>query len=213
MPTATLTRILLNPAHPTVRRDLADYPSLHHTLMSLFPDDLGPHPRAAAGVLHRIEPGHRHPVLLMQSLLPPDLHRLPRRYGTAAQRPLDPVLTALVPGRTVRYRITANPSRRSPGRTQDPPARCGRLHALHGDAALAWWARRAQAAGLDLVTTTSRPRPFCRSDRTQPGPHKHLVQFDGLARVSDPEALTRALLEGIGRAKTYGGGLLSLAPA
>nr|WP_246421854.1 type I-E CRISPR-associated protein Cas6/Cse3/CasE [Nocardiopsis mwathae] len=38
------------------------------------------------------------------------------------------------------------------------------------------------------------------------------VSYDGRLIVTDPAAFTAALKEGIGRAKAYGCGLLSLAP-
>ncbi|MGI5041579.1 type I-E CRISPR-associated protein Cas6/Cse3/CasE [Streptomyces sp. JAC128] len=40
-----------------------------------------------------------------------------------------------------------------------------------------------------------------------------MTQFDGFARITDTGLLTHALKNGIGRAKTYGAGLLSLVPA
>jgi CRISPR system Cascade subunit CasE len=36
--------------------------------------------------------------------------------------------------------------------------------------------------------------------------------FDGLAVITDPEHVRAAVCEGIGRGKSYGCGLLSLAP-
>jgi CRISPR system Cascade subunit CasE len=38
------------------------------------------------------------------------------------------------------------------------------------------------------------------------------VQFDGLLAIADPEAARGAVLAGIGKGKSYGFGLLSLAP-
>ncbi|MGX8910214.1 type I-E CRISPR-associated protein Cas6/Cse3/CasE [Streptomyces netropsis] len=57
------------------------------------------------------------------------------------------------------------------------------------------------------------PRPFPRSTRNLPGPHHHLTQFDGTARITDPDLLTTALHTGIGKGKPYGAGLLSLTSA
>ncbi|GAA3797478.1 type I-E CRISPR-associated protein Cas6/Cse3/CasE [Streptomyces coacervatus] len=216
MPTATLTRIRLNLAHPTVRRDLADYTALHRTVMRLLPDHLGPHPRQIAGALFRLERGNRQGLLLVQTRISPDLTALPHHYGQADTRDLTAMLGALTPGRRVRYRITANPStrsRRPPGPGEQPLPKHGRVLALDDAAALAWWHRRATQAGLHLHTTTSEPKPFRRSGRDQPGPVHRLLQFDGTALITDPAALTDALLTGIGRAKSYGAGLLSLAPA
>lgn len=39
------------------------------------------------------------------------------------------------------------------------------------------------------------------------------MRYDGTAIVTDPDALAEAVLVGIGRAKSYGAGLLSLARA
>ncbi|MEU6964990.1 type I-E CRISPR-associated protein Cas6/Cse3/CasE [Streptomyces chrestomyceticus] len=217
MHTAILTQILPNLRYPAVRRDLADYPALHHTLMRLVPDGLGPHPRQRAGLLFRLETDARQPVLLIQTTLAPALERLPRGYSPARTRDLTPLLNTLTPGRQVRYRITANPSVRRhlppPGipTPPGPPPRHGTVTALHGEDAAAWWRRRATGAGLTLLTLTMHGRPFRRTDG--PGPYHRLVQYDGTARITDPALLADALCTGIGKAKPYGAGLLSLAPA
>ena len=216
MPTATLTRIRLNLAHPTVRRDLADYTALHRTVMQLMPDDLGPHPRQTAGALFRLERDHHQPHLLVQSRIPPDLARLPHHYGAADSHDLTSMFRALTAGRPVRYRITVNPSQRSrrpPGPGENSLPKHGRVLALDDTAALAWWHRRATQAGLHLHTTSYEPKPFHRSAHHQNSPVHRLFQFDGTALITDPAALTETLLTGIGRAKSYGAGLLSLAPA
>ncbi|MFF4234031.1 type I-E CRISPR-associated protein Cas6/Cse3/CasE [Streptomyces sp. NPDC001820] len=219
MHTATLTRIRLNLRHPAVRRDLADYPGLHKTLMRLAPDHLGPQPRRQAGLLFRLDPHLRQPTLLVQTTTPPDLAALPSGYGTADTRDLTPLLTALRPGQRVHYRITANPSARAGQRPTPTPAdtsarrRPRPVIALHGNDAMAWWRRRAEMAGLALESATMLPRDFRRPHRSQPGPCHRLVQFDGTAHITDAAALADALCTGIGKTKSYGAGLLSLAPA
>ncbi|MFF0744946.1 type I-E CRISPR-associated protein Cas6/Cse3/CasE [Streptomyces sp. NPDC004111] len=216
MHTATLTRIHLNLNNRTVRRDLADYPTLHRTVMLLAPDGLGPCPRQEAGLLFRLEPESDPPVLLIQSTQPPDLSRLPPLYGTTAMHSLEHLFAGLHPGRRVCYRITASPLRwaHHPP-TQDPttaPPRRSTPVLLAGDDALAWWHRRATAAGLALESSSMSPRPFRRAS-ARPGPWYRLTQFDGTARIAEPEILAQALCAGIGKAKSYGAGLLTLAPA
>ena len=80
----------------------------------------------------------------------------------------------------------------------------------------AWLQRKAQAAGFEILsfdvsspgTSVSRKNPA--KDRSR---QAHLaVRFDGRLRVRDPEALSETLRRGIGSAKGYGFGLLSLAP-
>ncbi|MBT2530135.1 type I-E CRISPR-associated protein Cas6/Cse3/CasE [Streptomyces sp. ISL-99] len=211
----TLTRIALNPHHKAVRTDLADAVSLHKTLMRLVPDGLGPSPRAAAGLLFRLEQGCD-PVLLIQTSHRPVLTRLPTHYGIAQSRDLAPLLQALTTGLAVRYRITAAPTAALSATAVPHPEtgrRRGKITALTGDDAIAWWQRRAATAGLDILTVATADRPFNRKDRSRPGPYDALMQFDGTARVTDPHQLRTSLHSGIGRAKPYGAGLLSLAPA
>ncbi|MFF7723695.1 type I-E CRISPR-associated protein Cas6/Cse3/CasE [Streptomyces luteogriseus] len=212
----SLTRLVLNPRHPAAKADLADVDSLHKTLMRLVPDHIGPTPRARAGLLFRAEPGPE-PVLLVQTTDTPDLTALPTHYGTARTLDLTPLLSTLTPGRTMRYRITAAPTvARSAGNPTPHPVtgkRRGKITHLTGNEAIAWWQRRAAAAGLEPVTVSSLSRPFPRARITRSAPYFTLTQFDGLARITDTTHLIHALKTGIGRAKSYGAGLLSLAPA
>ncbi|MFF7266826.1 type I-E CRISPR-associated protein Cas6/Cse3/CasE [Streptomyces cyaneofuscatus] len=213
----TLTRLHLNLTHPTARRDLNDTIALHRTLMRLVPDNLGNHPRHTTNLLFRLEPDHpgQPPVLLVQSTTRPDPDRLPAHYATATLHPLTGLLAHLTPHRRVRYRITASPSRRNHGVPQPhrPTPRPRSLTPLTGADALAWWHRRATQAGLNCTSHPHMtPAPF-HPTRPGPSPQHHLTRFDGTATITDPEALTHALITGIGRGKSYGAGLLSLLPA
>ncbi|MGW0939726.1 type I-E CRISPR-associated protein Cas6/Cse3/CasE [Streptomyces sp. NPDC002666] len=212
----SLTRIVLDPHDTAVRADLADVDSLHKTLMRLVPDLNGPTPRATTGLLFRTEPGPD-PTLLVQMAHTPDLTALPTNYGTAQTLDLTPLLNSLTPGRTMRYRITAAPTiARSAGNPTHHPVtgkRRGKITHLTGDDALAWWQHRATATGLEPLTLSGLPRPFPRTRYARSAPYFTLTQFDGLARITDTSLLTHALTNGIGRAKSYGAGLLSLAPA
>lgn len=210
---ATLTRIRLNHHSPDVRRDLADAVNLHKTVMRLAPDDLGPNARQQAGLLFRLDDDVE-PVLLVQSRQPPGLDRLPDKYGTAESRDLAPMFSALTSGLAVHYRITANASTRLPDQADSRPGhrRRGKVIKLTGERALAWWDDRATRSGLALHTIDATPCSF-RARRGQPGPMHPLTRFEGIAEITDPDRLRHALLNGIGRGKPYGAGLLSLAPA
>ncbi|OAR21863.1 type I-E CRISPR-associated protein Cas6/Cse3/CasE [Streptomyces sp. ERV7] len=101
---------------------------------------------------------------------------------------------------------------------------------------LDWLLTRAERHGFTIPPTpTPTPAPGLTADATHtPGPavtitsrdilrfHKHrngpritlsTATFEGRLRVTDPTALRVALLQGIGPAKGYGQGLLTLAPA
>jgi CRISPR system Cascade subunit CasE len=225
---AWLTRLTLNPGHRRVQQDLADAAGLHRRVMKLVPDDLGDSPRAGAGVLFRLDTRHvGPPVLLVQTRVPIRTDRLPDGYAQVATRDMTPMLTTLRPGLPVRYRLIGNTVRRC-GRNSTAGS-WKQAIALHGDDAARWWAGKAAASGLNLHAGTADPADSLVSwhaDKTAgpstgTAPRKgeaHRIAraatlFEGTATVRDPEALREALLQGIGRSKNYGCGLLSLAPS
>lgn len=63
---------------------------------------------------------------------------------------------------------------------------------------------------LTVLTVSAQSQ---RDIRTKGGIRLAVVRFDGIATVTDAGLARQAVLEGIGRGKSYGCGLLSLAPA
>lgn len=219
--TVWLTRIVPNPRSADAWRDLTGARGaihLHHRLMALFPDNAGPSPRARFGVLFRTEETHNGKHILLQSTHKPDVTRLPDGYGTAVCRPLDPLLDALRPGLTIRYRCVASAVRK-PGATTRALYRLPAVVPLVGDAADDWWERQADAAGIKPLSVSSQRVGMVRGPRGDDGPAaqqqiRHArTQFDGIATVMDADLLRAKITEGIGRGKSYGCGLLSIAPA
>ncbi|RBQ18066.1 type I-E CRISPR-associated protein Cas6/Cse3/CasE [Spongiactinospora rosea] len=203
-----LTRIVPEPRSRLARLDLRNAEALHKRVMSLVPDGLGERARAQAGVLYRYDDTSAvGPHLLIQTRAPVDATRLPDQYGTLAVRDLTPLLNMLRPELAVQYRIIANTSKRL-GRTSE---RSGKLVALRGPEADEWWHARAQANGLILRTVVSTSLPDIRSPG-KAGIRHAATRFDGIAVVKDAELVQQAVLNGIGRGKAYGCGLLSLAP-
>ncbi|MEV0051042.1 type I-E CRISPR-associated protein Cas6/Cse3/CasE [Saccharopolyspora shandongensis] len=208
--TTTLTQLRLNPQHRDVGRDLDDAHRMHRRVMSLFPNTLGDHARAQARILYRVE---QHPigaVVLVQSEHQPNLGALPPNYAAAATHQLDAVLARITTGLTVRYRILANPTRIET--TEGKKKR----RWLRGDDALTWWQHRATQAGLQPHTIQLTGETVITGRR---GTHESTPRichgtslFDGTATIIDPDAVRHAVLTGIGKARAYGCGLLSLAP-
>ncbi|GAQ65358.1 type I-E CRISPR-associated protein Cas6/Cse3/CasE [Streptomyces scabiei] len=215
-----LTRIVPDPRSAEARRDLSGNTaamSLHRRLMSLYPDQAGPDPRARFGVLFRIDDTPAGPHILLQSTHQPELTRLPDGYGTTQSRPLGTLLDALKPGLTIRYRCAASPVRK-PGATTRALYNLPAVVPLTGAHADEWWTRQADTAGLKPLTLHSHPLDTAHAARTPTsGPSQRIrharTRFDGSATVTDPDLLRQKILEGIGRGKAYGCGLLSIAPA
>jgi CRISPR system Cascade subunit CasE len=207
-----LARIRLNPHSREVQRDLRDAHQMHRTVMRMVPDHLGTSPRRQAGLLYRLDQTDTAITLLVQAAhLDPD--KLPAGYGQADVKSLAPMFSALRENLPVRYRIALNPTKRQRLPLDDKGHR-GKLLPLSGQEADHWWHRRATEAGLQLhILTPTNVAPIQRhGSNDQPLRHS-LIRYDGTATVTDPRALADALLDGIGRAKSYGAGLLSLAPA
>ncbi|MFI6019027.1 type I-E CRISPR-associated protein Cas6/Cse3/CasE [Streptomyces sp. NPDC051287] len=209
---AALARIRLNPHSRAVQRDLRDAGEMHRTLMRMVPDALGDAPRQTAGLLYRLDETPTTSTLLVQATTL-DPTRLPDDYGHADLKDLTPMFTALTKGLTLRYRIVVNPAKRERLPLDHKNTR-GKIIPLAGEAADQWWNRRAADSGLHLHTLLPVP---ATAQRTGAKNNEHLrlglLRYDGTATVTDPDALTTAVLTGIGRSKSYGAGLLSLAPA
>lgn len=206
-----LTQVVPDFRNACARKDAADAVRMHQRVMQLVPDGLGDQARLKAGVLYRVEETPRGVQILVQTQLKPDPARLPAGYGTVRVRELDPLLRWLRPGALVRYRLAANTCLR---KSQDK-----KVVPLRGADAETWWITRAPAVGLELQSLISRSpgdavgRPESR-DQTAPASRvRHaLTQFDGVASVTDPAALASAIITGVGRGKSHGCGLLSIAP-
>lgn len=216
--TVWLTRIVPDPRSRDARHDARSAVDTHRRLMSLFPDQAGPDPRARFGILHRVDDTPAGPHLLMQSNQEPDLGQLPTGYGTATTRPLDALLDALRPGLTIRYRCAASAVRK-PGTTTRAAYNLPAVVPLSGTAADEWWMRQADTAGLKVLTLHSQPLDAAHGVRGTRGSGNEQrirhsrTRFDGTATIIDPDQLRRQITAGIGRGKAYGCGLLSIAPA
>jgi CRISPR system Cascade subunit CasE len=201
---------------PDVASDLDDINRFHQRIMGMYPQGLGASPRASAGVLFRVDEDSKGLVVLIQSNIQPDPQQLPGGYGACTSRPLDPLLGALRPGLPVRYRLTANATRKLGHNTQ--AGKPLTVVPLHGHEAEEWWIRKAAESGLEAriiqVTGLDPARGQRAPQRNRPQHLRHArTRFDGTAVITDPERLRTALTAGIGRAKSYGCGLLTAAPA
>ena len=201
----SLSLLELNPRSSACRRDMADPQAMHKTLMSLFSAIPGHSARRDLGVLWRIEPGSA-PTVLLQSSACPNLGALPAGYATVQIKSLDAHFASLSAGDTVRYRTVLNPvrtNRRShkERRVVVPPRDRPQ-----------WWSELARKSGiqpLDHATMTGQPdRQITRGGVRFP---IYTVRVDGTATIDDPALLAHAITAGIGRAKAWGCGLLTVA--
>ena len=211
-----LSRLILNPRNRRVQREVADPYQMHKSLMRAFPDNLA---EGDERVLFRLEQGRDGAlILLVQSWLLPDWSWLAepqaRGYLLPVGEPNPAVKSfdlALAPGQTLAFRLRANPTVKRRFNKEDHK----RVGIYDEEDQLAWLKRKGELGGFRLVSArTSGQEDVERTIKRGGEKHKlklAAVQFDGLLQVTDPDRLRAAVRQGIGSAKGFGFGLLSLA--
>jgi CRISPR system Cascade subunit CasE len=225
-----LSRLKLNGHNHGVRRDVAWPREMHRTLMHAFPTSGHQQSdfRREHGVLHRIESGLSTDeiTLLVQSKTQPDWSPLARRRGYLARadgiavKRIGDLHSVVLPDRSFRFRLLANPTRKVRNKTSVGLEKNGRRVALRDmDALCSWILRKGEQFGFTICSDRSSTARLLLTivrmpDRSGPeaGVTLAAVQYDGILVVSDVAGLVRGLREGIGPGKAYGFGLLSLGP-
>ena len=215
-----LSRIALNVELRATMRALASPQILHGAVEGAFP-------RAPAGArsrkLWRLDMLNGRYYLLVLSAQQPDFSRLAAQFGCPdANRPWEtksynPLLARLAAGQIWRFRLRANPVRSSFRDRKDTSGR-SQVHAhVTQDQQKQWLLKRAQPHGFllaedafDIVHTEWKR--FRKSDGSGRLVTLRTAAFEGILTISDCERFRQALLCGIGRAKAYGCGLLTVAP-
>jgi CRISPR system Cascade subunit CasE len=202
-----LTRLVLNPRSRRAQSESADLYQLHRTIMNAFPASLPDDER----VLFRLETDRQSGafVVLVQSQYEPDggwLATSPSDYLLPISEPnpwvksFDPIFDA---GQHLVFRLRANPTLKRQGK---------RLGLLREEDQIAWLQRKAQTGGFEVLSVRTQKLGFIQGwTRQRQRLSLFATQYDGVLRVTDPQAFARSLALGIGSAKGLGFGLLSVA--
>jgi CRISPR system Cascade subunit CasE len=158
----------------------------HRDVMSGFPKSDSLSPRAAWNVLYRVESARS--TLIQSSIAPtycwPQLQQ---------QFDLELELDAVY-----RFRLALNSVQRE---------RINLRHREHKICPIEWLKARNFGAELDIKDIQYSPVSES-SARSPILVHRHFIE--GLLKVDDAEKLTAAIVQGIGRGRAYGCGLLSI---
>ncbi|MGX7829793.1 type I-E CRISPR-associated protein Cas6/Cse3/CasE [Actinokineospora sp. 24-640] len=213
-----LTKLIVNPAHPQANQALRDIYRMHQILTTFAcPPNFGPASRTAAELLYRIDHTTTGIHILLQSATQPDPAHVPPGFAHAGTRDLTPLLDHLHTHPTIRYRITLNAttSRLQPRPTtsDDQPKRPrGTLITLTGEDALTWWHTKAPHHGLQPHTTATADTTKSRGRKNKKPITITATTIEGTATITNPHTLQDSLRTGIGRARAFGCGLLTIAP-
>lgn len=227
-----LTRFRINPERIGARKLLSSPQVLHAAVMSSFAELPDPTPDAPR-VLWRIDRDPRpHTHLCIVSPYKPDLTHLVEQAGwptTARWETFDygPFLDRLGAGDRWAFRLTANPIHSVRNKDGAPTKITAHITARHQ---LGWLLQRQQAAGFTIVR-----KPSAHEQQDELAQHELIlynrrqfafqkkgagkpvtlvtVTYDGRLQITDPDAFRRTLTHGLGKAKAYGCGLMTLAQA
>lgn len=236
-----LSRIWVNPLREQSRRLLAEPQAMHAAILGGIPEqpvrervlwrlDADEPRRPALLVLSQSRPSWEH--LVEQAGWPG------ADEPQAETRDYAPLLRRVEEGATFSFRLTANPSqsRRRPEKptaaqreaTEQVPRRSHRLGHRTVEHQLGWLLCRAESWGVRFPESSALHEPdgtpahdvrlaarARRSFARHPGQSRVVLQvvtYEGHLVVEDAERLRHLLVAGIGRAKAYGCGLMTLAP-
>lgn len=200
-----LSRLRLDPRSQEARRDLANPYEMHRTLTRCFANDSNAVPPR---FLWRPEPlanWHEAVILVQSDTLPSwDVLMLRDRYlrGAPESKMLMPE-QHLQRGTDYRFRLFANTT----------VTRSGKRYGLVSeDAQLAWLTRQGEKAGFSVQAALVISGDVLRARKEDMPISLQRACFEGRLRVTDASVLAHAMRRGIGPAKAFGFGLLSLAP-
>jgi CRISPR system Cascade subunit CasE len=209
-----LSKLTLNPQSRQVQAELSNPYEMHRTLFSVLPSELI---KGNERLLYRLETSHTPPylVILFQSHLAPDWSALEQKgylLRPAQIKTFDPRFQT---GQVLAFRLAANPTKRLKSPNEGTPGKRVGLHCPEDQQE--WLLRKAGQNGFSILSmqVTSLADQFAykgKNEKRMKVTH-HGVRFDGILQVVDSRLLTLALMNGIGSAKGFGFGLLSLARA
>lgn len=226
-----LSRIQLNPQRRDARWLLSSPQRLHAAVLSSFPAPPTGDRAGDARVLWRLDQDRERVLLYVVSPDEPDFAHLAEQAGwptteRGTVRSYDGLLARLEAGQQWAFRLTANPTQYVRPEGGGPAKRIGHVTVGYQEQ---WLRERCEGHGFRITGVADGPDDLVVSrrtvesfDRREPeqgsGRRKNartvtltVAQYDGRLEVTDPDALRSALVAGIGPAKAYGCGLLTLA--
>ncbi|KAA8881882.1 type I-E CRISPR-associated protein Cas6/Cse3/CasE [Nocardia colli] len=231
-----LSRIWLNPLRSGAQRLIRNPQAAHAAVLG----GISAQPLNER-VLWRLDQDspHRSSLLVLSRSKPSWDHIVEQAGWTGAETPqamtksYEPVLERVVEGAAFRFKLRASPTYATkkiakPSESQrrqlaKPRPRGVRLPHRTEEHQLAWFMERAVPRWGFAIVSTERHEPmlaitersrvtFRKGDRLSQQVTLHTAVYEGVLRITDPALAQVSLLQGVGTARGYGCGLISLAP-
>ncbi len=210
-----LSRLRLDLTKRETLKALSDPGRIHGAIERSFPGERQRN-------LWRLDPLNGSCYLMILSPQRPDLKEALDRFGDAHSEPpfetkdYDPLLARIRTGMELRFRLTANPvnsigNRPSGSTVSERGIVRAHITPTHQKN---WLVKRSEKNGFSLTeseydVTGSRWYKFRHRDNTRPITLLS-VTYEGLLTVTDAELFRYVLVNGLGKGKSYGMGLMTV---
>ena len=207
-----LSRVELDARNRQKIKDLTHVGAYHSWVEDSFPEEEKRGERSRK--LWRLDTLHGKTYLLVLSESKPELEKLEKYgvHGTAQTKSYDSFLRNIQAGELYRFRAVLNPEH---SQTIGLNERGRVFPEVTVNQQLAYLERRAEKNGFELLpeeyTITDRRYVVLKKSGQKP---VHLCQaaYEGVLRVKDTGVFRHALVDGIGRKKAYGFGMMTVIP-
>ena len=212
-----LSRVEINPYRRETMRALASPQKIHAVVEASFP----PIENAVSErILWRIDTIGSAMYILVQSSIRPDFTHLVEQFGWPSSEQkwdtvdMDNFLRSIKKGQIWRFRLRANPVRS----LKDPGDRSrGKISAhVTVEQQREWLLSRVHKYGFSVISffgdhcVEVKQRDQNKFERKGDIVTVNAVTFEGVLAVEDEKLFTETIIKGIGRAKAYGCGLITV---
>lgn len=207
-----------HPGKPQQGWDINSPVFRHRAVMHLFPELALDNPRASSNILFRLDTtAGSAPYFLIQSdIAPEEGHPVETKNIELASPPKGTHISFRLSINAVRRKKREEGSNRKRGLGITQVPFDGDTEADDHLPRMSEWLAGKLSPALSEVTILNHQRQALGSNRSGRADNSPFVvqvdTVDGFACVEDPALLEELLLKGIGRAKSYGCGLLSIRP-
>lgn len=209
-----LSRVEIDYKKPKSQIDLKSVGAFHNWVEQSFPEEWGNRERSRK--LWRVDVLRGKHYLLIVSDSKPDLRRL-ETYGvagTASAKNYDKFLNSLRNGMRMQFRVTLNPVV-SISDTPDARTSRGRVvpHVTYAQQ-MNFLLDRAQKLGFSLNENefTIIERGYSLFMKSVKPIRLSKAVYQGVLTISDADVMRKTLVEGIGKKKAYGFGMMTVIP-
>lgn len=204
-----ISRVEIDDKNRRKIKNLTHLGAYHNWVENSFPAEVDAHERMRH--LWRIDRLNGKRYLLIVSQNKPDLEKM-TQYGvacTAMVKDYDHFIDKIANDQVMNFRLTANPTHRENGKVYPH---------ITVEQQKEWLEKRSEHAGFQLLNNEAGSPAFDIVNRDWPTLYHQRrvrlsrVSFEGLLKVTDSELFKQTLVQGIGREKAFGMGMITVIP-